>query len=450
MTLARTSPAFVGTQIQRGREGLELATHELRVAVEAGPDRGATCDVAGTRIVIGSASDCDLRLGDPTVSRRHCEIHVEPRGYVLRDLDSRNGTLLASALVREAVLLPGATFQVGSNVITFQPRRRWETVPPSEEARFGGLLGETLVMRTLFALLGRIAPTKLSVLFVGETGTGKEVAARSLHEASERAGGPFVVFDCAATTTSLVEAELFGHERGAFTGAQDARAGVFEQAHGGTLFLDEIGELAPELQPKLLRALDRGEVKRLGSNEHVRVDVRVVAATHRSLEGEDCRDDLFYRIAEAVVELPPLRSRVADIPLLARHFIETAERADGGRVELAPEAMQWLMGQPWPGNARELRNTVRRALAFAQGNRITRDDLEGAVASAGAVGPGASDLLKLPLRDAREQWLAPMEKKYLEELLERCDGNMDRAAVESGMHRKSLLRLLRRHKLRDD
>ena len=429
---------------------MELATHQLRVAVEAGPDRGAECDVSGTRLTVGTSTECDLRLTDPTVSRQHCEIRVEPRGYVLRDLDSRNGTLVGAALVREAVLLPGATFQVGSDVITFQPRRRWETIAPSEETRFGDLVGGTLAMRSLFALLARIAPTDLSVLFVGETGTGKEVAARSLHAASSRAGGPFVVFDCAAVSSTLVEAELFGHERGAFTGALDARPGVFQQADGGTLFLDEIGELPIELQPKLLRALDRKEVKRLGSNDAVHVDVRVVAATHRNLQGEDCRDDLFYRLAEAVVELPPLRGRVADIPLLAEHFVQNEPARAGRAVRLAPDATQWLMGQPWPGNARQLRNTVRRALAFTRGDVLGRDDLEGAVSDARAGDMAAGDLMKLPLRDAREQWLAPMEKKYLEELLERCEGDMDRAAVESGMHRKSLLRLLRKHELRDD
>jgi len=259
------------------------------------------------------------------------------------------------------------------------------------------------------------------------------------------------VVDCGAISTNLVESELFGHERGAFTGAEKQRAGAFEMADGGTIFLDEIGELPLELQPKLLRVLERREVKRLGANRVSSVNVRVIAATHRNLvqwvqEGK-FREDLYYRLAEVVVPLPALRDRIDDIPVIANHLLK-AEHSDG--ITLAPDALRSLMERDWPGNVRELRNVIRRAAALSSGEHILGEDLRLMEApNPVSEPPTGTPLLEvgdeLPIKEAREQWVAPMEREYLMRLVKRCHGDLERASVEAGIHRKSLERLLRQH-----
>ena len=322
-------------------------------------------------------------------------------------------------------------------------------------------------MRSVFAMLGKVSRTDLSCILVGETGTGKELAARAIHDYSSRASQSFVVVDCGAVSKTLIESELFGHEKGSFTGADRQRVGAFEQAHGGTIFLDEIGELPVDLQPKLLRALERREVKRLGAAKHFEVDVRVVAATHRNLpemiKDNKFREDLYYRLAEVVVKLPPLRERPQDVPVIAQRIVADAAR-DGALVRgMSPESIDYLANREWPGNVRELRNVLRRALAMAQSDMLRPVDFAVLghdrstplpMGGAQRIGSAADDRPLpevsegLPIKEARERWVAPMEREYLVRLLTRCEGDLDRAAAEAGIHRKSLERLLRQHSLK--
>ncbi len=462
-TSARTSPGFRGTQVRDDGSGPMLVTHRQRIAVIAGPDRGIEREVASPRVTLGTAAGNDIALTDPTVSRHHCEIVVREERYVIRDLGSTNGTRLDGTPVLEAYLSPGSRVQVGDTELLFEPKKKWVRVAAGDASdHFGSLYGSSEPMRTVFALLSKVGPTDLSCILVGETGTGKELAAHALHEASPRAPKAFVVVDAGAISETLIESELFGHERGAFTGADRPRAGAFELANGGTIFLDEIGELPLELQPKLLRALERREVKRLGAPKPIEVDVRVIAATHRDLtamvsEGK-FREDLYYRLAEVVVELPPLRQRVEDIPLITTRILaENAERGERVRA-IDADAMRELQARAWPGNVRELRNTLRRAVALAHGETLTLADLS---APTGATVPRSSAVARpvdasapspqvdvaedLPIKDAREKWVSSMEREYLVRLMQRCEGDLDRASTEAGLHRKSLERLLRQH-----
>jgi DNA-binding NtrC family response regulator len=455
---------FRGTQIRDDGGGPALVSNRQKVMVVAGPDRGLEVEIADRDLTVGTGPSCDLVLSDATVSRRHCIIGVDRDRYVLRDLDSTNGTSVDGTPIREAYLAPGARIRLGDTELVFQPKKRWERIEPAGDS-FGLLYGSSDAMRSVFALLAKVAGTDLSTVLVGETGTGKELAARSLHDASARRGKPFVVVDCGAISDNLVESELFGHERGSFTGADQRRVGAFEAAHTGTVFLDEIGELPLDLQPKLLRVLERHEIKRLGSTKMVEIDVRVVAATHRDLHAMvragTFREDLYYRLAEVVVTLPPLRDRKADMALLVGRIL--TEYAEPGQKPLSAEAsaIEELARRAWPGNVRELRNTLRRAMILAEGGVLRVSDLT----SLSSLGPSRPVEIRqdrneapadpslptaelsddLPIKDARERWVAPMEREYLVRVLKRCGGDLDKAAAEAGVHRKSFERLLRQH-----
>ncbi|MCC7535778.1 MAG: sigma 54-dependent Fis family transcriptional regulator [Deltaproteobacteria bacterium] len=450
-----------GTQVRRDGERATLVMHRLRLRVTGGADKGKECDVEAARVTIGAAQGNDLVLTDRQVSRHHCEVLFRDGRFLLRDLGSTNGTFVGDVKVVELEIAPGARVRLGRTEITFEPKKRFVRLKESEGDSFGAMLGCSAAMRAVFGLLERIARTRLSCLIVGETGTGKELAARALHEASDRASGPFVVVDCGAVTASLVESEMFGHEKGAFTGADRARAGAFQLAHGGTVFLDEIGELPIDLQPKLLRVLERREVKPVGGSALSEVDVRVVCATHRSLEQMVAegtfREDLYYRIAEVAVEIPPLRRRPEDTALLATKMVEQEAR-NGGRVtSIAPDAITALSARDWPGNARELRNVMRRSLALAKGEVLHASDLEIAAPSrprrAESVGapPDLPYDRPLPtLKDARDQWVSMLERQYLERVMQVSEGDYDKAAAVAGLHRKSLRRLLREHGMMTD
>ncbi|HJL15204.1 MAG TPA: sigma 54-interacting transcriptional regulator [Sandaracinaceae bacterium LLY-WYZ-13_1] len=456
-----TESSFRGTQVTDDGTGPKMVEHRHRLLVVDGPDRGLEVEVPATELTIGSASSNDLVLTDGTVSRRHAMVAVQGERYLLRDLDSTNGTLVDGTRVKEAYLAPGARIELGDTEILFQPRKKWERIDVRDIDHFGGLYGTTDTMRAVFALLAKLAPTGLSCILVGETGTGKELAARAIHDHSPRAAKPFVVVDCGAISENLIESELFGHERGAFTGADRQRTGAFEAAEGGTVFLDEIGELPLELQPKLLRVLERREVKRLGSTKLQEVDVRVVAATHRDLPAMvtdgTFREDLYYRLAEVVVELPPLRDRLDDVPVIAGRILRDLA-ADGPVVELGEDAVAALTRRSWPGNVRELRNVLKRATVLASGPVLGAQDLKlevaGPLRDAGGArtGGGAPAQLEvaddLPIKEARDRWVAPMEREYLVRIVSRCAGDLDRAADEAGIHRKSLERLLRQHGLK--
>ena len=458
-----TSSGFRGTQVRDDGTGPMLVQHRQRLVVVAGPDRGLEKEIEGTHLTIGTSSKNDLKLNDGTVSRRHCEVSIVNDRYVVKDLDSTNGTKLNDIPVVEAVLSPGARLKLGDTEILFEPKKKWERVDSVATDHFGDLYGASKVMKGVFAMLAKVAATDLSCILVGETGTGKELAARGLHEASARSNKPFVIVDCGAVTKNLIESELFGHEKGAFTGADRQRVGAFEHADGGTIFLDEIGELPIDLQPKLLRALERREIKRLGSARHLEVDVRVIAATHRDLPAmirkKEFREDLYYRLAEVVVELPPLRDRRDDVPVIAQRIVAEHAR-EGAQVQgIAEDALKELAGRPWPGNVRELRNVLRRAIAMSQSDTLSADDLRAlgaerisnlpAAGGAGGAGEPAPEVADdLPIKEARERWVAPMEREYLVRLMRRCNGDLDKAAQDAGVHRKSLERLLRQHGLK--
>lgn len=403
--------------------------------------RGAHRCVVREPAVLGSAEAAAVRIAEPTVSRLHAEIVWRDGSPWIRDLGSRNGTIVDGVRVDAAQLSPRATIRLGEAVIDAHFAQTQEQIPLWPDESFGPLRGGTCVMRELFARLARVALSDATALVLGETGTGKELVARAIHEASERAEGPFVTVDCTAVPESLFESELFGSARGAFTGATTSREGAIEAAHGGTIFLDEIGELPPSIQPKLLRALEQKAVRRVGESQHRPVDVRYIAATHRNLAelvGEGTfREDLYFRLAVLVVNVPPLRQRRDDIPILVRHFLA------GRGPEPTPELLQWLMAQPWRGNVRELRNFAERAVAL--GTDEARS-LQVALPPRSS-GELPAPPIDRPFKDVRDEWLTHLEREYVRGWLARTGGNLTAAADAMGLNRTYLHRLVKKHGL---
>ncbi len=415
---------------------------EHKLTIVGGELDGTEHPFAAERMVVGADPRADFVVADPAMSKFHCEIRIEGGAAFVRDLGSRNGTLVDRVPVLEAPLRDGALLALGRTQLRFDVGARQHEIPLSARDRFGRLRGGSIPMRAAFALLEAAAACQSTVLLQGESGTGKDLAAESIHLESARRDGPFVVVDCGAIPGSLLEAELFGHEAGAFTGAAATRIGAFEAAAGGTLLLDEIGELALELQPKLLRAIDRREIQRIGSTRRVPVDVRVIAATNRNLKQEvnarRFRSDLYFRLAVLVVRMPPLRERTLDIPMLVEAILDDLGDRDSpiaralSRGELLPE----LLRHAWPGNVRELRNYIEAC--------VVRQER--------ALEPSSPDEpridVTLPLRAVREQWLRHVERRYLEQLLAAHKGNVSAAARVAGVDRVHLHRLLSRAGLR--
>jgi len=420
-----------------------IAQYRLRVL--AGPDAGLVFETRGERTVIGSHESAELRLADPTVSRFHCEIVVGTGGVVVRDLGSRNGTVVNGVSVLVGHLPTGCVITLGRTQVHFEVCDGVVRLETSTRERFGMLVGRSRATAALFAALERAAACDLTVLLQGETGTGKDVAAGSIHQESERRDGPFVVVDCGAIPPNLIESELFGHRRGAFTGAVTDRAGAFESAYGGTVFLDELGELPLDLQPKLLRALERREVRRVGGTDYIPIDVRVIAATNRNLRAEvnagRFRADLYYRLAVLDITVPPLRERADDLPLLVEHMLATLGVLDDPKAAWlrAPHVATSLGAHPWPGNIRELRNYIERCVAFETQLPIDAVEPEDPMA---LLDPTQ------PLRVVRDRWTRLMERTYFARLLELQDGNVAAAARAAGVDRVHLYRLLGRCGLR--
>ena len=428
----------VATELNRalGTDPNDEAAFSLTVV--DGPDKGATFRIDGAQemeALVGQSPACQLRLTDPTVSRRHVALEVAGHRLRVRDLGSKNGTFIERVLVVEAFVGGGERMTVGASTLLVSRETKQPAIASPDTPRFGPLLAESRAVRRLFPLLERLSAKAVPVLIEGETGTGKEVVARAIHEQGPRAKGPFVVFDCSAVAANVIESELFGHERGAFTGAVATRIGLFEQADRGTLFLDELGDLPLDLQGKLLRAIERSEVKHVGGNQWIHIDVRVVAATRRNIDdyvqSGRFRDDLFHRLAVGRIELPPLRKRPEDIAVLARHFAH----------EVDPEATipEHLLAdwrdRPWPGNVRELRNAVLRHVALGDAN--IDDDVEVAMTIPRA-GMGESEIdavlrLRLPFSKARARVLKTFEQRYLEDVLAASGGSVQKAAQASGV-----------------
>jgi DNA-binding NtrC family response regulator len=439
----RRRPLTEASTIRRDVGGIPI--RRLSVTVVSGPDAGVSADVAMGPLRVGTAQTCDLRLRDATVSRFHLEIRRELDRVLLVDHDSTNGTQVGGALFRNtrAIVVPpvevdiGATrLRISDGAFDAMPR-----TPPS----FGQLESRAPAMSSLMASAHQIAGTDVSVLLLGESGTGKEVLARSIHGASARASHPIVAVDCAALTPGLFASEIFGHEKGAFTGADRRHVGAFERAAGGTVFLDEVAELPAELQAALLGVLERRRFLRVGGSQEVAADVRVLAATHRDMyaavNAGRFRLDLFHRVAVVVLEVPPLRERITDLPLLLDRLV--AELGYQGRAADLFDAatMEAMRKHPWPGNVRELRNFVHGTLALGAppplrfaGPKETNDVI--------------GSVLEDQYKEAKDRIVETFERRYLTRLLERSRGNVREAARIANMNRSYLIELLAKHGFR--
>jgi transcriptional regulator with GAF, ATPase, and Fis domain len=450
-----------------------LHVRRCRLEVVAGPDAGLAKEFESHVIHVGARKGCDLELTDGKVSGLHCEIRLDERGYRLRDMESTNGTFVGGHRVQDIYVNPGTIVHLGASRLKFEPLGESVEMLLSAHDRYGGMIGRSVKMRELFARLERIAATDATVLVTGETGTGKELVAEAVHEGSTRSSGPFVVLDCSSIPPNLVESELFGHERGAFTGASSTYVGAFERAHGGTVFLDEIGELPLDLQPKLLRVLERKEIRRLGGTKVISTDIRVVAATNRDLGVEvnkaRFREDLYYRLAVARVHVPPLREHKEDIPLLVEHFLATLPGGD--KTKLRPETLELMKKHEWPGNVRELRNVIERAVLLSEApgseHAFRRSYLPGSTPPGGAAaapsagdrktpsapspsGPPKNQVLQAPIdtsvpfKLAKQDLVEEFERRYIRALLEEHGGNISAAARAAGIDRMSIHKILHR------
>jgi DNA-binding NtrC family response regulator len=408
------------------------------VEILSGPDVGKSAKMDKPLYRIGSHESNDLVLTDDSVSKHHLEIAVAPDGYRIVDLSSSNGTFMGGVKIGEVTIVEPVTLSIGTTTIRVAPAPIEAEVPASTRTSFGSVLGRSVAMRELFEQLDAVAKSDCSVLIEGETGTGKEQVAESIHNESPRKDGAFVVVDCGALLGELMESELFGHAKGAFTGADQERKGLLQMADGGTVFLDEIGEMPVALQAKLLGVIERRKVTPLGTSTARSIDVRVIAATNRNLAREvnegRFRSDLFFRLAVVRLRVPPLRERLDDIPMLVEAFLVNLKDREGDHIptQLSPIELARLSAQPWVGNVRELRNAVERsALKIGGPNAPAEPDPERPEA-----------FIK-----ARDRFVGEFERRYLSDMLERCDLNVSEAARQAGVDRRNFQRLLRRHQI---
>jgi DNA-binding NtrC family response regulator len=431
-------PSTIVTRVL-ARDGSDTRmVRTCRVDVLSGPDAGRHERLERPLYRVGTQASNDLVLTDETVSKQHLEIAVVPEGYRISDLDSSNGTYAGSMRLGDITVIDPVTLQLGNTTLQFSPTDEEAPVPASARTQFGNVRGKSLVMRELFEQLEAVAQSDCSLLIEGETGAGKEHIAEALHHQSARAKGPFVVVDCGAMVGDLMQAELFGYVKGAFSGADRSREGLLESANGGTLLLDEVGELPAPLQTKLLGAVERRRVVPLGANTARPIDVRIIAATNRNLAREvnqsRFRADLFYRLAVVRLRVPPLRERKEDIPLLVEGFLEQLRVRYAERVPetLSALALAKLSAHDWPGNVRELRNAVERAaLQSAEEKEPT---------------PHPSDEPE-PYQAARDHFLADFERQFLVEALEQSGLNVTEAARRAGVELRHFRRLLQRYGL---
>ncbi|HKE20333.1 MAG TPA: sigma 54-interacting transcriptional regulator [Kofleriaceae bacterium] len=460
-----TDPSnFPATQLYTDVATGELRERQFRFSIVQGPDKGVDRLLESGTTMVGTHPNNDLVLTDDTVSRYHLELQVRRDGLQVKDLGSTNGTFHGDTRVT-AITVQGATrLRVGRHTgVEIVPNEASVELAEFVDDRLGRVLGVSPVMRNLFALLQRVSPTDATLLLEGETGTGKEAIAEAVHGLSARSGNTLTVVDCAAIPSNLIGSELFGHVKGAFTGAHSDKDGLIQAASGGTLFLDEIGELAIELQPQLLRVLEKREVRRIGDTRSTRVDIRVVAATNRNLKEMvklgTFREDLYYRLAVVRAVVPPLRERPDDIPLLAHHFADQM----GASFDLSPSLVDDLRNHAWPGNVRELRNVVERALSLGREGlappRVSELVTSGNPALSGGgsahaaptygvtAGSTPDEVYDLPFKEAKGRLIEGFERDYLTHLLRRHRGNISRAAAEAGIDRNYIHRLVKKYNL---
>ena len=416
------------------------------VCVLDGPDQGREIELTSGSALVGTDSDCNLALTDTTVSRRHVRIEAANNGFVVTDLDSKNGSYYLGTRLNQAVLPIGAVLSLGRTRLAFRSSRVIAGPVYSSRGSYGSICGASPAMRRMYALLERIEqfPT-YTVLIEGESGVGKDLVAREIHRHSPRAEKRFEVCDCASLPANLAESELFGHRRGAFTNAHASYVGAFERAHGGSIFLDEIGELPLDLQPKLLRVLQNGDVKPVGATDVVKVDVRVIAATNRDLAANVrqglFREDLFFRLRMLNLSVPPLRNRREDIPLLVKAFLE--ELGQGNLEPSAATTELFTTGYDWPGNVRELRNAVASTLAFGEVPGPFDSDKPADRSQSPAAGVDTEDTF----RDAKRKLVDAFERDYLSAQIKKHGGNISQAARAAGIDRNYFRHLLQKHGL---
>lgn len=462
MALAKTESTLPQLRRTEPPSAGKVSAHALRVTVCLGPDTGRTFNDEKSVVVVGRGEAADVRLNDPAVSQFHVELRATPAGISVHDLGSRNGVFYSGAQLVRGTVPSGAALSVGDSTL------RVEQVchaarPPMVQAQFGHLVGRSAGMRELYPILAKLAQTDLSILLEGETGTGKGEVARALYENSTRAGKPFVILDSTLLPETLAPSLLFGHERGAFTGAVDRRIGAFESAHGGVLFIDEVGELSPAVQAMLLRAVQYRQITPVGSTKPRSVDVRIICATWhdlRSLVNTGAfREDLYYRLAGATVRLPSLADRADDIPLLVESFLNGLPRDAPAARSITPDALAALCERQFPGNVRQLQSLVDRLARLSAGPTITIGDLE-----MERVLSGLRDRTELPgptrsqpavtgtgelqlYLEAKQTALEAFERSYLQQLFVRAGSNLSRAAALAGIQRHNLRALLRKHGL---
>jgi transcriptional regulator with GAF, ATPase, and Fis domain len=442
--------AHEGTRLISGLEPQELAVQSYRLELVRGAEVGQSWELGERGARVGKGPDNDVVIADATVSRYHFVIEPRPEGFLVKDVGSTNGTFLEGSRVVEAYIKPGQEIRAGEVVLRLKPIHEGVSISPSGSSTFGALLGTSAPMRKIFALLDRVAATDATILLCGETGTGKGAVSRAIHDRSARASKPFVTIDCGAISRSLIESELFGHEKGSFTGATHLRRGALEMCAGGTLFIDELDDLPLEVQPKLLRALDEREICRVGSSKPIKLDLRVVAATKKDLRIEVAegrfREDLYFRLSIVTVPLPPLRDRIEDLPLLADRFLE----GTGSAWDRLPRSFrERLLSYHFPGNVRELRNLIERA-SYLDGFDAV-DPTSFPTEQRGGVADStefklSADYMK-PFKEAKEALVERFEREYLRRLLGRAGGKIARAAREAQIDRKYLYMLLSKHSM---